>query len=223
MVVLDTAQISAFGSAESPSYDGLWQIAGHFVAQVVSSLRDGMEMQYVFVEGPTLWRFDSTTTCDTDTGTDIPITSRLVTRCMNFGNQVDLKQLQYGELWASGLTDDTEFTLWFRPSGHPLWTVFGTKQVAVDGSSGYAQRRRKLRINPLDYTLIACDPVTSEALRSAQSFQFALGWTGNATIEAFRVVADAVPDTIPEPCDEDVDEAEVVSATANAVALEDYL
>lgn len=181
-----------------PLYDGLW--TGDDFTQVLAAQMARNPSMFVFADGPRLYRVNPDGTEDTILGaTDgTRIESRIETRSFSLGDLVTLKKLEYVELWLSGMVHDVGVKVWFRPHGYAKWFELGSKSIAVpDGS--LPQSRRRVRIS-LDNFAAFCDPVTNESPYNATAMQFAVQWTGRATVERFRVAATAVLEAPPEPC-----------------------
>ena len=216
LISLDTAQVAAMTGEDAASYDGVW--TGLDFAQVLTACRDGQPNTFLFTKTPSLYRLDSDVTNDYNGTAFVPIQARLETRVFNF-ESIDVKKLQFVELWLGDLVGNATLTVYYRPSGYPLWARAGQRVIQV-ASGSLPQTRRRLRI-PIDSGVTFCDPVTQERLSSATSFQFAIEWSGHLQIEAFRAVVQVVGEATPSVCDEDVQAVLAVSETAGVV-LDDF-
>lgn len=216
LVCLDTAYVAAFHTAVPPMYNGLWQIEGAKINQVLSLRKAGKTLLTVITDDNYLWSLDVAAV--TDNG--IPIRSRLITKEMNFKNLRSLKSLQDVTMWISEIATDCLINVYYRPAGYPFWSLFGTQTVSVP-AGGSLQRRRALHMG-LDKSVTACDPTSGDSLWNAQSFQFAIEVMGSLRIDGFLVTANEISDTVGDPCSESTGVPLVPSASAGVV-LEDYL
>jgi len=201
LVVLDTAATHYSGASRAiGGYDGLWTGPGGIVH--VLSWRDDADGSRLLVVDNANNLFTMDPDAVKDLGTS-PIEARLETKAFTFGDLVSQKVLQFCELNLSDVLTDTEFTIWYRPRGYPLWSKLHTTTVQVPAGS-LPQRRTGLRF-PVDNSVETCDPVTGKPLNVALAFQFAIQWTGNATIDSFRAVVDVRADQPPDVCPETED------------------
>jgi hypothetical protein len=219
LISLDLARLHGFQGAVAPSYDGLW--TGLSFGQVLSAYKQGEATHFIITEGPQIFRVDDTVTKDTVlAGFTTPIRSRVWTKVTDFGNPVSLKRLRAMQVWLSEVSETTEIRWYYRPSGYPLWALAGVNTVVVPAGS-LPQRRRALQI-PLDPSIDLCDTSdNSDRLDQANSFQFALEWTGHATIQQFTVEAE----TISEPPSSGCAETEGVVLAASdttGIVLDDF-
>lgn len=192
--VLDTAQVSGFGSAsDAPSFDGVW--TGFKFQQILAARIAGRTQLLVVVKtgelGNAIYVLDEDAT--TDSGT--PIEAQLYSRMMDFGAPVDLKQLLYAEAWLQDMPVTTTVSVYFRSSGFPVWSPMDTKVFSVPEGSLW-QARRKVRFG-LAPNLISYNTVTQEKLFNGNDFQFCIKWTGACKISKFRAVAEAKPEAAP--------------------------
>lgn len=184
-----------------PVFDGMW--TGPAVRQITSAFLEGNPVLYALCDGG-LYGLDPT--MKTDPGGQL-IESRLETKTYTFasptGGGLDmLKKLQYLELWFTDVYTSLEVRAWYRPHGFPRWRPFlGPRKLELaEGTNKFSWS--KLRFG-IDFNDVVCDPVSKIPLFHAEAFQFAIQWTGHATLERLRAVAEAVPPAVPEPCDDE--------------------
>jgi hypothetical protein len=196
MVSWDLAAAFYGGSQGVGAYDGIW--TGDNFAQVHTAMNAGNLTGYVFAEGPILYRIDGSAVYD---GVNTPIESKIETKAYIFGDLVTRKKLKFADLWITDVPVDTEFEVFYRQQGYPLWASMGTRTLSVP-AGGLSQSFRRVRFAvSADDTL--CDPTTKEFLNTGTGFQFAIRWTGRAKIERFRAVVSLLPEQPPNLCETD--------------------
>jgi hypothetical protein len=216
LVVLDTAS-SFYNGAERlfGGYDGLWT-GPRGIAQVLSWRNDDGRQLLLATHDNDLYSLDDDAVLDPQS---TPIESRIETKAYTFGDLVSTKQLQFCEVSLSDISVDTEVRLWYRPHGYPLWAALGETTVRVPAGS-LPQRRSGLRF-PVDLSRETCDPVSRRPLYVATAFQFAIQWTGRATIDSFRAVVDTRADQPPDVCPES-EGAVLVAGDLSGTTLDDF-
>jgi hypothetical protein len=217
MISWDVAAAFYNGSPGPGAYDGLW--TGFDMAQVLTALRAGVPTAFVFGRGPVLYSVDPDASVDTQLdGTRTRIQARVHTAGLSFQDPFQVKKLRHVELWLSGIREDTDIVVYYRPGGYPLWQQLGTRGIKVAAGS-LPQVRRRVRV-PLDFSQDSCDATTGEPLYSATAFEFAIQWTGCAKIERFRASAEPVGEAPADACSET--ESKLLSAgAASGVTLAD--
>ena len=196
LVSLDSAIAQSFGSRTPAAYDGLW--TGIPIGKVLSIPHEGRQALFAVGADGWIYRLDETSYQDFNS---CPIESQMETRSFFSDPQVRpvQKQLEYVDLWLSGLYQDTTVTLYFRPDSHPLWYPLSVpRTLSVSGS--YPQERRLLRFNvPPDLVTSTDRPgLNSASARSGQTFQVRLVIKGCAIIERMDVIANPRDPTLPE-------------------------
>lgn len=215
LVVLDAARVTQLTSqATEVAYDGIWQIEGRRIGGVVSCAREDEDTLFLFCDDNKLWRLDSSLT--TDNGA--PIRSRLVTRSL-MGSGPDLKRLTQAQIWLKELLADTTVSIYYRPSGYPLWGSLGSQTVKV-GAGSLAQRRRALTLN-VDHTTASCDPALEESLFLGQSFQICIELSASGVVEMFRCLGSYVQEPASAPCDETTGAS--ITSGDDGIEIGDYL
>ena len=198
LISLDFAQVHGFRGADEPSYDGVY--TGLSFLQVLS-VRIGRFIRAVVLHKSggdvVLSSVDSSAARDSSRSGEASIKSRVITRVYDYGG-IDLKRPQYAELWVSDVRVPTTVSVWWRPSGYPLWSKAGEQLLDVPEGS-LPQVRRKVRI-PFPHGADFCNPSTGESLLVSQDIQFAIEFTGYMQIDKFLVLAELTTDTIPSPC-----------------------
>lgn len=208
LVVMDSVSTHVASGASNPAFPGVW--TGFKFAQVLVAMRGYKRTVFVFVDGLRLYHLDEDAT--TDDG--VSIMSRLITRSHGFGGGASAKQLQFVEFWMSDIYKTSAVTVYFRPTGYPLWSSLGTRVVkpAVD----YPGYKRRLRFAVEDASAFR-NVVTGELLNVSTEFQFAIEIEGNLTIERCLMAALQVDEPPPNPCDVDPG-----TGTLTGVALDDW-
>lgn len=225
IVSLDTAVLSAMGQTAAPAYDGAW--TGYNFAQTIMAVANGKPTQFVFTQGPVLYRMDETASVDQkSTGEAVAIKSTHITGAYSFSTDQGApvpfvrKMLDYTELWVSGLTRDTNIKVYYRPGGYPFWALLGERNLTVPPGAIYPQYRQRIRIareNNPDFF----DPITKEPLYSAYDFQFAIVWEGRMTLERFKVSALALSEATPDPCDV-INETALTPGDSSGIVISDF-
>ena len=207
----------AYSGVESSAgaYDGLW--VGPRGIHRILSWRDGDRQELLVVAGSNyLYRLGRDIVKD---AWETPVEARIETKSYNFDDLVTPKTLHYCELWLSDVSVDTEVKIWYRPHGYPLWKELGTKTIPVPAGS-LPHARAKIRFS-VDFSENNCDPVSGRPLYVATAFQFAIQWTGRATIDVFRAMAEPALEQPPDPC-EDGEGAVLAAGAASGETLDDY-
>lgn len=194
LVVWDLGSAYYNGVQGTGIYDGLW--TGQEMGQVLSALANYVPRLFFFGISNELFYLDDDALYDPE---NTPVEARIETKAYGFGDYVTTKRLEYAELWLSDVPITTEVKVYYRPHGYPLWKLLGTRTVTIpDGS--LPQSVNRLRFT-LDYSEQNCNPITNEPLYVAPVFQFAIQWTGRATIERFRAVCQPLQEQPPYPED----------------------
>ncbi len=175
-------------------YDGMW--TGGPFRHVVSALYQGEPCFFVYCNGQ-MYRLS--TKAEGYDPNETPVKARLETKSYTFESLTTNKQLQFVETWFTEVQGPLTVKVWARPHGYPLWWALGERNVNLD-VNGLAGAVSGLRFS-VDFNNTPCDPVTKSPLYASQAFQFAIEWTGRATLERFRAVAEAREEAPPEPCD----------------------
>lgn len=211
LVSLDTAIASGIGTELPPAYDGIW--TGLSVGGVVSAFRNGTPAVYVFTESPSaIYRIDETSKLDNGTQ---PIQSKIETKALFAASPFIAKELQYVDLWVSGLVHSTEFVVYYRPDNYPLWTRMGERRIEI-GEGSLPQERRRLR-----FSAAGCGGSRPHgSLRVGNTFQFLIEWRGWAQLD--RLLAEASEQKESPPlCSDDPDGA-VIEADDDHIAANDF-
>jgi len=183
----------------SVAYDGMW--TGFKFRQIIGARHLDTLCHWAIVESDSGFRVlihDKTTV--NDVGSTV-IESQLTTRSFNFQAPADPKLLKYVELRLGDMVENVTCSVYYRPSGYPLWLQMGSAKTINVPTGSPAQARRRLRF-ALDPDSALCDTVTDEKLCVGDGFQIRVVWTGHAAIERMRVVGELLVDA-PPACDED--------------------
>lgn len=214
LVVWDVGASFYSGVTGAGAYDGLW--TGALFLQALSALSGSGDQLFVFAGINKLYTLDYEAVLDPG---NTPIEARIETKSYNFGDMVTLKKLQYVELWLGDIATNTTVKVWYRPHGYPLWKLLGTRTIVVPEGS-LPQARGGFRFS-LDYSDENCDPVTKQPLYVATAFQFAIQWTGRATIECFQANAEPSMKAPPDVCSE-VEGAMLTSSAMAGEMFDDF-
>lgn len=221
LISLDFAQVHGFRGADTPSYDGIY-VGLKFLQVISARVESTLRALVLHQRGQdvVLSMLDPAAVSDDSGSGTTPIRSRVVTRVYDFGG-VDLKRLEYAELWASDVRVPTTVTIRWRPAGYPLWVTAGTRSLDVPSGS-LPQVRRKVRI-PFPSGSSFCNPATGESLLVGQDLQFCIEFTGYLQIDKFLVAADVSTDTQPAPCSVAVRELSAGAMSGEALSDFDYV
>lgn len=215
LLVYDTARVSSIAATQAEgAYDGLWQVEGVNIGGVASCVRNGEETLYFYGSDGWLWRLDPE--AEDDNGT--AVRCRLRTRAL-MHDTASLKRLKAASVWLRGLSRDASVSVYYRPTGYPLWAELGVRAVKV-GTGSLQQRRRNLSFN-LDIGSAPSDPASGEALYLGQGFEFTLEFTGPLVVSMFRCEGILVAEPAGDPCSETTGAA--VAAGTAGVEIGDFL
>lgn len=179
LVCLDTSPTSSLGQSLSPAYDGIW--TGLRFYQVLRARKNGTMQHFIFGRGQTiesgLWEFvEETTDLEFNGEAKRPV-CRIETRQYFFQQAFALKELEHIMLQFRDVIGTVDYTAFYRTDGHRLWKQMGSGRVVEIGNKG---RTHWIKI-PLFAT--ECDPSGAPLfLHVGSGFQFAIQWTGIATV-----------------------------------------
>ncbi len=202
LVSLDFDILSSFGKTSSPAWDGQWTDRtkdpkiGLRVTRLVEGIFRGRQRAFVFYIDPYDRLNKIREILPTPIGGDSagPIRSHLITRSMDFDKPVDEKKLYGGDLWLDKVTEETQFTVSYKPDQFPTfspWHSFNVEPVGTPGEvtpgmvptikEGFNPRRSLPK--PPDIG----DPLnTKRIMRRFYDVQAKIQWTGRARIRKFR-------------------------------------
>jgi len=130
--------------------------------------------------------------------TSTAIQCRLYTKKYHFQLPLDLKKLEYVELWIKDLIGEADISAYWRADGYTLWNKCNTVHVSAD-EAGLKQHRRRLRFTPLERKYDA----SGKDVRTGGMFQFCIAWGGSLTIERARFVSRLIPQENRMVCDDE--------------------
>tara|TARA_R110002126_G_scaffold1229_3_gene7211 strand:- start:611 stop:2581 length:1971 start_codon:yes stop_codon:yes gene_type:complete len=214
---LDSAARHYTGVSGPGAFDGLW--TGDNFVYTFTAQRGRVDTSYALAEGLTLYRIDTDSNTDIDSGGASPIESRIHTKALAFQDPYTVKALKYVDIWASDIRIDTTFTVYYRPYGYALWSTLGSSTVQV-GTGSLPQTRRRVHIT-LDETGQNCDPVSQIPLSVGTTFELAIEWTGFAQVDSTYAVAERRSESPVPACSETEDVVLVAGGTAGE-SLSDY-
>ena len=195
---LDFDTVGGTGNKLPPAWEGLWTGLNFF--QILTADIDGAQRCFMFHLNSScniqLWELTKKGVKDADSSR---IGCYIETPSYNFENPLELKQLEYGEMWADDLRGEVDFTVLYKPNQYPAWVDWNSwTQCAktetcnpVAGScltlKNYKpQYRSRMRIpQPAD----ECESTNGMPMRNGYEFSSRIEWVGHARIKAFRLHA----------------------------------
>ena len=195
---LDFDTVGGTGNKLPPAWEGLWTGLNFF--QILTADIDGAQRCFMFHLNSScniqLWELTKKGVKDADSSR---IGCYIETPSYNFENPLELKQLEYGEMWADDLQGEVDFTVLYKPNQYPAWVDWNSwTQCAktevcnpVAGScltlKNYKpQYRSRMRIpQPAD----ECESTNGMPMRNGYEFSSRIEWVGHARIKAFRLHA----------------------------------
>lgn len=201
LVSLDFDILSTFGKLAAPAWDGHWArndlnfLDGLRILQLVEGSFNGERRAFAFYITPN--NFNGIIEISKnlrDHDSFGVITSKLITRSMDFDQEFNEKTLYGGDFWIDDVQEEVEVTTRYRPDQYPIFTDWSTFTVPPYGvvsqgdanvqTDGFMPRRALPK--PADDT----DPVmTKRSLRRGYEFQCEIEWAGRATMRKFRMHA----------------------------------
>lgn len=204
LLALDFDVISSFGQTSGPAWDGHWSnrtmdpLDGLKVLQLVKGVFNGRDRAFAFVMNNIRWNY-LIELYPIAEGKDTagPITSRLITRAMDFDREFNEKKLYGGDLWIDEVSQPTSVSVYYRPDQfedfQPITTFdvnpVGTAQEITPGGVPtirklFAPRRSfKKALDTGDSTF------TKRILRRFYEVQAKIQWTGRARMRKLRMHA----------------------------------
>ena len=195
---LDFDTVGGTGNKLPPAWEGLWTGLNFF--QILTADIDGAQRCFMFHLNSScniqLWELTKKGIKDADSSR---IGCYIETPSYNFENPLELKQLEYGEMWVDDLQGEVDFTVLYKPNQYPAWVDWNSwTQCAktetcnpVAGScltlKNYKpQYRSRMRIpQPAD----ECESTNGMPMRNGYEFSSRIEWVGHARIKAFRLHA----------------------------------
>ncbi len=200
--VLDFDLISSMGLKSPPVYDGIW--TGLDVLQLISAEVNEESRAFAFVhsnDGVELWELSTDGRFDNDDGR---IESILDLRSYSFRDPLELKRIEDLELFVDRIAGQVEFTVYFRPDQHPVWTEWGQRSLtaqyqdcdAITNACKTPTEFKEAFQSPLAFGQPPdrIDEISGKPMRCGYEFQIRIKWLGHAQVR--RVVAHAL--RIPE-------------------------
>lgn len=200
---LDFDVLSSFGqAAHKPSWDGHW--SGLKTTQLVEGMFAGKHRAFAF--GLDSDGFNAFYEINEDETKDSsgPITSSVVPRSFTFNEYFNEGKLNGGDVWFNSVRDNTTVEAWFKPDDYPEWLPWMTNShypipqltpIGIAGQisggmptlrDGFSPRRS------LGKPDVQTDPTTKRDLKLGYEFHTKIQWTGNASINRFRVASDKI-------------------------------
>jgi hypothetical protein len=195
---LDFDTVGGTGQKMPPAWEGLWTGLNFF--QILTANIDGEERCFVFHLNSScniqLWEL--TKDGKKDAGGS-RIGCYIETPSYNFQNPLELKQLEYGEMWADELQGEVDFTVRYKPNQYPAWVDWSNwtecaKTESCNPAAGSCltlknykpQYRSRMRMPQPEDT---CETTNGAPMRNGYEFSSRIEWVGYARIKAFRMHA----------------------------------
>jgi hypothetical protein len=214
--VLDEVTTFSMAAKDPPAYYGIWTgLKFHQLLQARKNLERHMFVVVKSATGISVLRYSDDEYVDPS---DTSILSTVVTKTYDMATQgaatsLDVKRLQYFEIWLDRLKMDTTISVYYRPAGYSKWSLAGSRTLTVP-SGGPMQARSAVKI-PITEESIDTDPVSGQRLNVGNQFDFMVRWQGHCRIMAFRVLGIPVPQPESDSCE--VDNAEAIQYPAEVL------
>ncbi len=200
---LDFDILSSFGRDAAPAWDGHWSnrsldaLAGLRVTKLVKGTFSGKERAFAFYLDANnenqLAEINSAPVGEDDLG---PITSRLITRSMDFDSEFNEKELYGGDLFVEEVEAHTDINVEYRPDQIATWSPWGDMSVDANDAPGSVVpgtipsttkgfHPRQSLAKPDDRG----EEITGRIMRLGYEMQVKIEWTGRARIRRLRMHA----------------------------------
>ena len=209
LVVLDFTTLSGAGGKSSAAWDGVW--TGLQIQSLGTGIYQGSTRCYASVYGDDfknyIWRITADDGADEPLDQDpTPIQCAVETKSFSFNSEYDLKELLRFDIWISALIGSASFRVYYRNDSESCWTPWF---LGSDGNSftrcnsvgnplaetnpnsdGLSQARPGMRPQiTLPTPTFGCNPETSKDQRGFFETQLRIEWTGNVTLDKYRLLA----------------------------------
>ena len=193
---LDFDTVGGTGQKMPPAWEGLW--TGLNFLQILTANIDGEERCFVFHQNSScniqLWELTRNGVKDAG---NTRIECYVETPSYNFQNPLELKQLEYGEMWADDLQGEVDFTVRYKPNQYPAWVDWNSwtecaKTESCNPVAGSCltlknykpQYRSRMRMPQPEDT---CETTNGAPMRNGYEFSSRIEWVGHARVKAFRL------------------------------------
>ena len=195
---LDFDTVGGTGEKMPPAWEGLW--TGLNFLQLLTAEVNEEERCFAFHlnSGCNIQLWELTKDGVKDAGNS-RIGCYIETPSYSFENPLELKQLEYGEMWVDDLRGEVDFTVRYKPNQYPAWVDWNSwtecaKAETCNPVAGSCltlknykpQYRSRMRLpQPLD----DCEATNNLPMRNGYEFSSRIEWVGHARIKTFRLHA----------------------------------
>jgi len=201
LVTLDFDPVSTITQSGNPAFDGLH--TGPFPTSIVTGSLDGLDNLWVWSKDNgyinRLYRLqeESHDWLRLD-AFDKQIESKIVTRQMDFGNELTLKLICGLDVWVADIRGDVTVKAYWRPDGTKEWIEWktpvllrGTMEAPATSSNGpaevFTQDRIAIRFGEMSNQY--CPPGRGRDTEGFYIAQVMLVWTGHMELVRIRAFA----------------------------------
>ena len=195
---LDFDTVGGTGEKMPPAWEGLW--TGLNFLQLLTAEVNEEERCFAFHlnSGCNIQLWELTKDGVKDAGNS-RIGCYIETPSYSFENPLELKQLEYGEMWVDDLRGEVDFTVRYKPNQYPAWVDWNSwtecaKAETCNPIAGSCltlknykpQYRSRMRLpQPFD----DCEATNNLPMRNGYEFSSRIEWVGHARIKTFRLHA----------------------------------
>ena len=196
---LDFDTVGGTGDKMPPAWEGLW--TGLNFLQLLTAEIDEEERCFAFHLNSScniqLWELTRDGVKDANSGR---IGCYIETPSYSFENPLEMKQLEYGEMWVDDLRGEVDFTIRYKPNQYPAWVDWNSwtecaKAETCNPVAGSCltlknykpQYRSRMRLpQPSDDD---CEVTNGVPMRNGYEFSSRIEWVGHARVKTFRLHA----------------------------------
>ena len=196
---LDFDTVGGTGDKMPPAWEGLW--TGLNFLQLLTAEVDEEERCFAFHLNSScniqLWELTKDGIKDADSSR---IGCYIETPSYSFENPLEMKQLEYGEMWVDDLRGEVDFTIRYKPNQYPAWVDWNSwtecaKAETCNPVAGSCltlknykpQYRSRMRLpQPSDDD---CEATNGVPMRNGYEFSSRIEWVGHARVKTFRLHA----------------------------------
>lgn len=201
MVVMDVDKSAAAAPDADLVYrwNGIWEgpQPTQMIAAQINRVHRGFCFSYDSDGVNRIYEIQKNMVDDMVDGNNVEIKSSIISRRMDFGatqktNDFLYKTLTGGEVLVSGLTEEIDIDVYYRPDNYPVFQEWASFTVGCDDCNEETECDFEAS-NPRSYTRRcpspkqACQPGAQTPINQGREFQFRIDLSGRATIDRFRV------------------------------------